>query len=163
MNKTLRVSLILAITVGLLLALTISSLAKKADTFELTYVLDEVNWEIFYAEGTFDLETIGGIELSGDAFVHWIPRLSSSLGGGIAVKQGTMTFIDDDGDKSVVRFSLSKGEDNFCMSGHFDILYWQGTGKYENLDGGGDILLCRPGWEDTIKGELNGWAFPRYP
>jgi hypothetical protein len=55
MNKTVRLSLIVLITVGLLMALTISGLAKKPDTFHLEYVFPEVNWEIFYAEGTFDL------------------------------------------------------------------------------------------------------------
>jgi len=157
MNKTVRVSLIVMIAVGLLLALTISGLAKKPDTFHLEYVFPEVNWEIFYAEGTFDLEVFDGRTTSGDAFVHWIPRLSS-VGTGLPVKQGTMTFIDGDADRAVVRFSMSKIEANFCVSGHFDILYGQGTGKYENLDGGGDILMCRPDWGPLVEGELNGWA-----
>jgi hypothetical protein len=169
MNKKARISLVLLITVGLLLALTMPGLAEKPegkgkpDTFFLTYTFTDIDWDIFYAEGTFDLETIGGTEVSGDAFVHWIPRLNNSSGGGMPVKQGTMTFIDEDTDRAVVRFSVSKIEGSYCASGHFDILYQQGTGKYENLDGGGDILMCRPDWGDTIDGRLNGWAQPRYP
>ena len=154
MNKTVRVSLIVAITIGLLLALTISGLAKKPETFKLTYEFPEVNWELFYAEGTFDLEDFDGRTASGDAFVHWIPN---------AAKQGTMTFIDGDGDRAVVRFTVPKWVGDDCGTGHFEILYWQGTGKYENLHGNGDILMCRPGWGPLVNGDLNGWAQPRYP
>jgi hypothetical protein len=148
MNKTMRVSAIVVITVGLLLALTISGLAARADTFTLTYEFPEVNWDTLDAVGTFELVTSGGTQASGEALLRWVPGTSP---------HGTMIFLTDTG-QAVVRYVLARSVGDDCFTGQFYIAEWLGTGEFENLHGRGDIEMCRPDWGDRVYGVLNGWA-----
>ena len=147
MNKKTRIGLMILLTVILLLTLTIPGLAKKPADFTLKYEFDDVDWDHYYAEGTFS--AIGVIAGKGDAITHWIPR---------DAKQGTMIFEDQDADEFVIRFTISKYEGNDCSSGHFQILASHGTGKYEMLWGNGDITMCRPDWGNDVYGFLEGWV-----
>jgi hypothetical protein len=159
MNKKARISLVVLITVGLLLALTMPGLAEKPegkghpDTFYLTYDFPQVDWGTFYGEGTFELY-VGDLELDGSAILHWIPGPGS--------RQGTMIFTVDDefGSTTVVKFTVSKYAGDDCWSGPVSIIPW-GTGGFEYYQGRGEILLCRPDWGDRVYGEINGWAYKR--
>jgi hypothetical protein len=156
MNKTVRVSLVLMITVGLLLALSIQGLAEKPegkghpDTFYLTYDFPQVDWDIFYGEGTFELY-VGDLELDGNAILHWVPGPGS--------KQGTMILTVDDefGSTAVVIFTVAKNEGDNCWSGPVSIEPL-GTGGFEYYQGRGEILMCRPELGDWVYGEISGWA-----
>ena len=147
MKKRTRIGLTLLVGVILVLTLTIPGLAKKPADFILTYEFDDVDWDHYYAEGTFSAE--GVIDGDGEAITHWIPR---------DAKQGTMIFEDQDSDEFVIRFTLSKDEDNYCGSGHFQILASHGTGKYEMIGGNGDITMCRTDWGNDANGVLKGWV-----
>jgi hypothetical protein len=156
MNKPVRLSLIVLITVGLLMALTVQGLAEKPevpghpDTFYLTYDFPEVDWDYRYAEGTFELYVFDGRTASGSAVLHWIPKYGT--------KHGTMIFTadDDEESKAVITFKLSKGEEGNCLSGPVSIPFF-GTGVFEYFQGRGDILMCQDG-PDRLYGEISGWA-----
>lgn len=161
MNKTVRVSLIVVIAVGLLLALTISGLAKKPDdkgkpdTFTLTYEFPDVNWEIYYAEGTFDLETTGGSTASGTAILHWVHKYGTQFGTMIitAIEEGNVIGT------AVFNFKLPPTNED-CASGPVTMPLF-GTGVFESYQGTGDIYMCREKQDDgtfMLYGYISGWV-----
>jgi hypothetical protein len=156
MNKTLRVSLILAITVGLLLALTISGLAKKPDTFTLTYKFDEVNWDIYYAEGTFEAMTVGGTSFEGKAILHWIPKYGTRFGTMITTAYNDYGILGT----IVFNFKIPNYDEDGCATGPVTIPYI-GTGVFESYQGTGDIYMCLELQDDGtygLYGDISGWV-----
>ena len=58
MNKKIRIGLTLLIAIILLLALTVPGTGKESVHLYTTYEFDEMDWDNYTGEGTFDLEQV---------------------------------------------------------------------------------------------------------
>ena len=86
------------VTAALVLALTVPGLAKKPYDFTLTYDFKNVDWDHYYAVGTFD--TTGVIAEQDEVVtLHWTTNWKI-----YSVKQGMMVFDNEEGNTFDVRF-----------------------------------------------------------
>ena len=156
MNKHVKISLIVLVTVVLLLALTVPGLAKKPDKFftlEFDFEAEDINWDNYTADDG-DYESTGAIEDEGSVSGHFIPSWG--------IFRGTTIFVSDfDGDKFVIRWHTGDRDETGCAYGQFQIYGYLGTGDYEGVWGSGRITLCRPIGGDSLSGSLEGFAI--YP
>ena len=153
MNKNVKISLIVLVTIVLLLAMTSWGFAKnqiEKPEFELTFTLDE--WDEFMRNFSGSFDSYGTIEDSGDAYLdltfNWsIPGFLSFVGKNGAFSAKTMLMIE-------------KYWEEDCRKGKIILL--TGTGDYENMtDGLGQIKLCRAYDVNNkfigLEGTIDGW------
>lgn len=150
MNKRLQIGLILAITLVLLLGLTIHTLAKRAPDLVVEYVFNDVDWDTYHAIGTYEVYWTATPEpfWSGTVDMDWSPNPGT--------KQGEMNFIDDDDPVNtfMALFTMPIEQANtglVCGTGTYRI--FGGEGDYDFFWKMGTITMCREG-QHTIYGTL---------
>jgi len=153
MNKKLRISLVVLITVALLVALVVPGMAAKIDkSFKLSFYFAEgtINWEEFTADGGAFV-AYGAIPDEGTVSMHWNPIWG--------VFRGTMIFESSiDGDRFVVYFRAGAMDEVGCATGNFGFYPNLGTGDYFGMSGSGKMFICRSenGTGDAAYGTFTG-------
>jgi hypothetical protein len=159
MNNKTRTSLVVLITLMVLLAAAVPAHAEKQANFSVEYEVGPVDYDHFYADGTYDIIYNEDPYGAGTAVFHWVARFSGA-------KQGMLILEDDDLVSSMaIRTLISWREaGGGCTKGHFDIQSTHNSGEY-NLYGTGIMSLCveeRPDG-DYFVGTLVGWAEESHP
>ena len=165
MNKKIRASSVVLITVILLLALIVPVQAgKRTDNFHVDLVQLEYGDDPQTAAGGYTITYNGDHYGAGDAFITNIPRNPG-------VRQGTLVLSDEGGSSQmVIRFSmywigtglLAWCDDLGGLGGvaQYNILDEHNVGSY-NLMGNGTFELCNVNRVGT--GYLDGWAAETNP
>lgn len=147
MNKKLRISMIVVVTVVLLMSVTIQSLAEKPDKFFTLEAIYEFSGDTLTYSGTFDSE--GAIADEGTSWGHWV----LTQGGDFRLTSFFQSNeLTQDMFVVAIRLDDELDEEN-CLDGMFTIFSNLGTGEYYGLWGKGRASLCRPNLDNT--GELN--------
>ena len=152
MNKKTRIGLALLLTAIFVLALTVPAMAWKTPNFFIEYTFDNVDWDNYFATGTFDLVTH---DRYGEATVSWLPSSS--------VKRGTMSFMNDDDlpeGSFAIKFTVPQTHAVGCGTGTFKLI--DATGEYEGRMASGVIEICK-GDETYFYGTLEGMGITKHP
>jgi hypothetical protein len=144
MNKHVKISLIVLVTVILLLAIAIPAFAGTKHDFTLTYTVSQQDVTGRYWVGTFEFTE--GFEDSGSAQLAftWDRTIPANF-----------YFDGVNGDfaaRSIVKYF--KSEDG-CNEGKIKILPSRGTGDYAGWGGVGVISGCAEA--GVAEGTITGW------
>ena len=150
MNKHLKISLIMLVTVILLLAVTLPGLAEKSDKFFTLKGEYTVDWDNFTYTG--DFSSSGAINDKGKSWGHWVLQPGGRRG---------VIFLESqkkDRDIFVIMFKAPYFEldDENCVDGTFYIDASLGTGDYEGMWGTGTLRSCRPYMDEKLYMTLEG-------
>jgi hypothetical protein len=150
MSKKARLGLMALTVAALVLALTIPAFATQPEGFVIDFEVKSADWDASTSEGKFTSE--GFIKDKG-TFSTFTDPVTPGIGWHI-----TQTLYGKDG-SITVKWNATRWYNPDCyryIAGNFSIE--SGTGAYENLQGGGDMELCRPGTADYMYGTLEGDA-----
>ena len=119
MNKKLRISMIVVVTVVLLMSVTIQSLAEKPDKFFTLEAIYEFSGDTLTYSGTFDSE--GAIADEGTSWGHWVLtqggdfRLTSFFQSNELTQDMFVVAIrlDDELDEEIEEFSEHTSDEEF--------------------------------------------------
>ena len=150
MNKLTRTSLVVLITLMVLLAVVVPVQAGKPSNFFVHYTVGPVDYDHFYAAGTYDM-TFPNYSGDGTAILHWVANNGA--------KPGTMILEDGNGASMAIRFLIAwKDASGGCTVGHFDIQASLSDGLYD-MTGTGIMTMCvLELGDDYFEGDLVGWV-----